>query len=48
MLDHISLTVSDVAISKAFYDAALAPLGITALSAGPVSATPAWVRAGEK
>ncbi|MGI8840792.1 MAG: VOC family protein [Caulobacteraceae bacterium] len=31
MLDHISLTVGDVGRAKAFYDAALAPLGITAL-----------------
>jgi len=29
MLDHIGATVSDIARSKAFYDAALAPLGIT-------------------
>jgi catechol 2,3-dioxygenase-like lactoylglutathione lyase family enzyme len=31
MLDHIGLTVSDVARSKAFFDAALAPLGIAAV-----------------
>jgi catechol 2,3-dioxygenase-like lactoylglutathione lyase family enzyme len=35
MLDHVSLTVSDVGRAKAFYDAALAPLGITVLHAGP-------------
>jgi catechol 2,3-dioxygenase-like lactoylglutathione lyase family enzyme len=29
MLDHIGLTVRDVDRAKAFYDAALAPLGIT-------------------
>ncbi|MDB5455901.1 MAG: hypothetical protein JWP92_1486 [Caulobacter sp.] len=29
MLDHIGLTVSDFDRAKAFYDAALAPLGIT-------------------
>ncbi|HEX7758961.1 MAG TPA: VOC family protein [Caulobacteraceae bacterium] len=28
MLDHIGLTASDVTRAKAFYDAALAPLGI--------------------
>ncbi len=28
MLDHIGITVSDVARAKAFYDAALKPLGI--------------------
>jgi catechol 2,3-dioxygenase-like lactoylglutathione lyase family enzyme len=28
MLDHIGLTVSDVGRAKAFFDAALAPLGI--------------------
>ena len=31
MLDHIGLTVSDVPRAKAFFDAALAPLGIEAL-----------------
>ena len=31
MLDHIGLTVTDFAKSRAFFDAALAPLGI-----GPV------------
>ena len=29
MLDHIGLEVSDVAASKAFYDRALEPLGIS-------------------
>jgi catechol 2,3-dioxygenase-like lactoylglutathione lyase family enzyme len=28
MLDHITFTVSDIAAARAFYDAALAPLGI--------------------
>lgn len=28
MLDHIGLTVSDIGPARAFYDAALAPLGI--------------------
>ena len=31
MLDHISLTATDLVRSKAFYDAALAPLGIQVL-----------------
>jgi catechol 2,3-dioxygenase-like lactoylglutathione lyase family enzyme len=31
VLDHITLTASDLARSKAFYDAALAPLGIKVL-----------------
>ncbi|HEY2709110.1 MAG TPA: VOC family protein [Caulobacteraceae bacterium] len=29
MLDHIGLTVSNVTAAQAFYDAALAPLGVT-------------------
>jgi catechol 2,3-dioxygenase-like lactoylglutathione lyase family enzyme len=31
MLDHVGLTVSDFAKSRAFYDAALAPLGIAVI-----------------
>jgi catechol 2,3-dioxygenase-like lactoylglutathione lyase family enzyme len=31
MLDHITFTVSDVAAAAAFYDRALAPLGVSAL-----------------
>ncbi|HEX2707548.1 MAG TPA: VOC family protein [Solirubrobacterales bacterium] len=31
MLDHVGIEVSDFARSKAFYEAALAPLGITLL-----------------
>ena len=34
MFDHISLGVRDIARSRRFYDAALAPLGFTALSVG--------------
>jgi catechol 2,3-dioxygenase-like lactoylglutathione lyase family enzyme len=34
MFDHISLGVRDVARSRRFYDAALAPLGLSALSVG--------------
>jgi len=30
MLDHIGLTVADYAAARAFYDAALAPLGLSA------------------
>jgi catechol 2,3-dioxygenase-like lactoylglutathione lyase family enzyme len=29
MIDHLGFTVSDIARSKAFYDAAFAPLGVT-------------------
>ena len=34
MLNHISIGVADIARAKAFYDAALAPLGYICLSAG--------------
>jgi catechol 2,3-dioxygenase-like lactoylglutathione lyase family enzyme len=34
MLDHVSLSVSDYARSKAFYDRALAPLGIKVMMGG--------------
>lgn len=37
MLDHVSIGVRDIARTKAFYDAALAPLGYTCLSAGETS-----------
>lgn len=33
MLDHIGISVSDIARAKAFYDQALAPLGLSALVA---------------
>lgn len=32
MIDHVSIGVADLARAKAFYDAALAPLGVTCLS----------------
>jgi len=35
MLDHITFTVSDVARARAFYDAALAPLGVGVIAAFP-------------
>lgn len=35
MLDHIGLTVADVARSKAFFDAALGPLGVSPLYTVP-------------
>ena len=35
MLDHISFVVSDLAVSRAFYDKALAPLGISLLMEFP-------------
>ncbi|MGL6290887.1 MAG: VOC family protein [Silanimonas sp.] len=34
MIDHISIGVSDIARSRRFYDAVLAPLGYTCLSEG--------------
>ncbi len=34
MLDHFSIGVADVARARRFYDAALAPLGFSALSVG--------------
>jgi catechol 2,3-dioxygenase-like lactoylglutathione lyase family enzyme len=37
MFDHISIGVHDVAKAKAFYDAALKPLGLTCLSADTTS-----------
>ena len=37
MLDHVSIGVRDIARTKAFYDAALAPLGFTCLSSGETS-----------
>jgi catechol 2,3-dioxygenase-like lactoylglutathione lyase family enzyme len=38
-LDHASLSVSDFAAAKAFYDAALKPLGIAVLMQFPKSVT---------
>lgn len=37
MFDHVSLGVADVRRAKKFYDAVLAPLGYTCLSAGDTS-----------
>ena len=37
MLNHISIGVRDIARTKRFYDAALKPLGYTALSEGETS-----------
>ena len=37
MFDHISIGVRDIAKAKAFYDAALKPLGLTCLSADETS-----------
>lgn len=37
MIDHISIGVRDVAAAKRFYDAALAPLGYSCLSASAAS-----------
>ena len=38
MLDHVSLSVSDTRKSKAFYDAALAPVGVAMMHAPPADA----------
>ena len=54
MIDHLSIGVRDVARAKQFYDAALAPLGYTCLSAGESSlgygrdAAALWVIAAER
>jgi catechol 2,3-dioxygenase-like lactoylglutathione lyase family enzyme len=37
MFDHVSIGVADIARSKKFYDAALAPLGYSRLSDGETS-----------
>ena len=37
MLNHVSIGVRDIARAKRFYDAALKPLGYSALSAGDTS-----------
>jgi catechol 2,3-dioxygenase-like lactoylglutathione lyase family enzyme len=37
VIDHLSLGVRDLATSRRFYDAALAPLGYRCLSEGPSS-----------
>jgi len=54
MIDHISIGVRDVAAAKKFYDAALAPLGYSCLSAGANSlgygkdGVALWVGAAER
>jgi catechol 2,3-dioxygenase-like lactoylglutathione lyase family enzyme len=54
MIDHLSLGVRDVARTRRFYDAALAPLGYTCLSAGEASlgygdaAVVLWIGAAER
>lgn len=39
MLDHVGLKVTSLARAKAFYDRALAPLGVTPLFEAPADAT---------
>ncbi len=39
MLDHVGIAVADVALSKAFYDAALAPIGIALIAEIPGNQT---------
>jgi catechol 2,3-dioxygenase-like lactoylglutathione lyase family enzyme len=54
MFDHISIGVRDIAKAKAFYDAALKPLGFTCLSADETSlgygheAVGFWIIAAER
>ena len=36
MFDHVVFGVSDFAVSKAFFEAALAPLGVEVVSEGPL------------
>jgi catechol 2,3-dioxygenase-like lactoylglutathione lyase family enzyme len=54
MFDHVSIGVRDVAKAKAFYDAALKPLGFTCLSADETSlgcgdkAVGLWIGAAER
>jgi catechol 2,3-dioxygenase-like lactoylglutathione lyase family enzyme len=54
MLNHVSIGVRDVARTKRFYDAALAPLGYTCLSDSPGSlgygrdAVGLWISAVER
>ena len=39
MIDHIGLAVSDIALARAFYEAALAPLGMRVVAAIPPEQT---------
>ena len=54
MLDHVSIGVHDIARTKRFYDAALAPLGFRCLSEGETSlgygndAVAFWISAAER
>ena len=54
MLNHVSIGVRNVAKAKAFYDAALKPLGYNCLSAGETSlgygkgAVQLWIGASDK
>jgi catechol 2,3-dioxygenase-like lactoylglutathione lyase family enzyme len=54
MFDHISIGVRDISKAKAFYDAALKPLGLSCLSADETSlgygkeAPRFWVNAAEQ
>jgi catechol 2,3-dioxygenase-like lactoylglutathione lyase family enzyme len=54
MIDHVSIGVRDIAAAKAFYDAVLAPIGYTCLSASDGSLgygrerAAFWVNASER
>jgi len=43
MLDHVSITVSDIARAERFYDAVLAALGVT-----KVGSSESWIGSGER
>jgi catechol 2,3-dioxygenase-like lactoylglutathione lyase family enzyme len=40
MIDHVGFAISDIRRSRAFYDAALAPLGLSVLMTVPASDNP--------
>lgn len=43
MLDHVSITVSNIRVAEPFYDAVMAALGITKMSSGDT-----WISYGER
>jgi len=43
MLDHVSITVSNIRASEPFYDAVMAALGVTKMSSGDT-----WISYGER
>jgi len=43
VLDHVSITVSDMSVSEPFYDAVMAALGVTKMGSGST-----WISYGER